>query len=200
MSQIIVLNNVEVNKFQTLAEEGNAPLEGVQVESRWFIKLCPQLHILTRVPSPTQPPCLHGDQVDWRTAWADFSGWLLIFIFLHLCGIFVKNHYCYLILAAVRIQCLLNRKYYPVANTMCHYSSGNKVGSKKILLILGKMVRCDQSRGQCSDTAKSAHHLSIPWLACTSFFLKVFSSQNLFLPFISVGVYKTKQFLISTLI
>lgn len=32
------------------------------------------------------------------------------------------------------------------------------------------MVPCDQSREQCSATAKSPHHLSIPWFACISFF------------------------------
>lgn len=131
--------------------------------------------------------------------WADFSGCLLISHFLRLCCVFVTNHCWCLILAAIHIQCLPKRKYYPVANTMCHYSSGNKVGSNKILLILGKVVRCDQSSRQCSDTTKSAHHLSILCLACISVFLKVFSSQNLFLPFISVGVYKTKQFPISAL-
>lgn len=46
------------------------------------------------------------------------------------------------------------------------------------------VVPCDQSRGQGSDVAKSAHHLSVLWLACISFFLNVFSSQNLSLSFV----------------
>lgn len=60
---------------------------------------------------------------------------------------------------------------------MCHYGLGGKLGSNKTFLILRKMVPCDQRREQCSVTAKSPHHLSVPWFACISF-----CSQSVFLP------------------
>lgn len=63
--------------------------------------------------------------------------------------------------------------------TMCHHSLGGKLGSSKTLLILRKMVPCDQRREQCSVTAKFPHHLSVPWFACISFlFSKCFPPQT----------------------
>lgn len=83
------------------------------------------------------------------------------------------NHYGYLILAAVHIQKVQQSNQV----TTCHHSLGKKLGSNKILLILRKMVPCDQSREQCSVTAKSPPHLSILWFACISFF-----PPSIFLP------------------
>lgn len=200
ISQIIALNNVEVNTTQSLAEEGNSQhrhcLKRLRTKADIGKSMAPVAHtheglVATHVHMPGQ----------------SFQGGFLflllfqVFVVLLFCCFwfcFVTNHHCNLILAALHIQRLLNRKYYTVLNTTCHYSSGNSGGSNKILLILGKTVPSDQKRGQCRDTAISAHHLLLAWLACISFFSSTYS-QNLFFPFTSVRIYKAKQFLISTL-
>lgn len=134
-----------------------------------------------RVPLPTQPPCICSDQVDRHTAWVDFSGWFLISNFLSL-------------------RCAFSYKppMQPNPGSCTHPASAEQrvllSSQHNVSLQLWKqgwfvvdvvvVVPCDQSRGQGSDVAKSAHHLSVLRLACISFFLNVFSSQNLSLSFV----------------
>lgn len=114
----------------------------------------------------TQPPFLPGDQVDEHRSWADFSEWLLISKFPSVSCIFGYK----LLLLPNPGSCA-----HPVSPrqkvqqsdqvTTCHHSLENKLGSNKILLILRKMVPCDQSREECNVTTSQYHGG-----ACISFF------------------------------